>query len=146
MKNISLPTCRIELGVFLQSMVWFRSQLHYQLSQTMHTLMAVLAYTTTFCTLIWMNTGMFRLIKVYSEVPEGSVYISNKYHFNWCWHCWDTGMTVRQTETTFQLYIVDRFTFWHQWRHECEYWNISWCMYFVTSLLCNSARKSSKAI
>ena len=146
MKNVSLPTRRIKLGVFLQSMAWFRSQLHYQLSQTIRTLMAVLTYTTAFCTLIWMNIGIFRLIKIYSEVPEVSVFISNKYRFNRCWHCWDTSMTVRQTETTFQLYIVDRFAFWNQWRHECENRNISWCMYFITLLLCNSARKSSKAI
>ena len=39
------------------------SELHYQLSQTLLNLMAVLAYTIVFCTPMWMNTGTFRLIK-----------------------------------------------------------------------------------
>ena len=37
--------------------LWFRSQLHYQLSQTLCSLMTTLAYTTAFCALLWMNTG-----------------------------------------------------------------------------------------
>ena len=60
--------------------------------------MAVLAYTTAFCALVWMNTGTFRLIKIYSEVPEDSAFISNKSRFDRCWHCWDSGVTVRQTD------------------------------------------------
>ena len=36
--------------------------------------MAVLAYTTAFYALVWMNTGTFRVIKIYSEVPEDSAF------------------------------------------------------------------------
>ena len=61
---------------------WFRSQFHYQLSQTLCSLMAVLAYTTAVCALVWMNTGMFRLMKMYSKVPEDSAFILSKSCFN----------------------------------------------------------------
>ena len=77
---------------------WCWSELHYQLSQILHNLMAVLAYTLGFSALVWMNTGMFRLIKIYSEVPEDSALISSKSRFDRCWHCWDSGVTVRQTD------------------------------------------------
>ena len=56
----------------------------YQLSKNFRTVMAVLAYTFGFNALVWMNTGMFRLIKVYSEVPDDSAVISSKSHFNRC--------------------------------------------------------------
>ena len=52
--------------------LWFRSQLHYQLSQTLCSLVAVFAYNIAFCALVSMNTDTFRLIKIYSEVPEDS--------------------------------------------------------------------------
>ena len=69
---------RIELGFLI------RSQLHYQLSQTLSSLMAVLAYTSGFSALMWMNTEVFRLTKVYSEVPEDSAFISSKSRFHRC--------------------------------------------------------------
>ena len=47
-------------------------------------IMAVLAYTIGFSPLVWMNTGTFRLIKIYSEVPEDSAFISSKSHFDRC--------------------------------------------------------------
>ena len=46
--------------------------------------MAVFAYTTAFCALVWMNTGTFRLIKIYFEVPEDSAFISSKSRFDRC--------------------------------------------------------------
>ena len=60
--------------------------------------MAVLASTTAFCTLVWMNTDTFKLIKIYSEVPKDSAFILSKSRFDQCWHCWDTGMMVRQID------------------------------------------------
>ena len=32
--------------------------------------MTVLAYTIGFNTLMWMNAGTFRLIKIYFEIPD----------------------------------------------------------------------------
>ena len=71
--------------------------------------MAVLAYTIDFNTLVWMNTGMFRHIKIYSEVSD------DNFHFEQVailitadtaeisvWR--SDGYTDRQM--AFQLYIV----------------------------------------
>ena len=38
--------------------------------------MAVLAYTIGFNALVWMNTGTFRLITIYFEIPDDSAFIS----------------------------------------------------------------------
>ena len=70
----------------------------------LRSLMAVLAYTTAFCALVWMNTGTFRFIKIYSEVPEDSAFILSKSRFDRCWHNWDTDVTVRQTDGFSALY------------------------------------------
>ena len=46
-KNITLCRGRIQTQNF-----WFRSQLHHQLSKTVSSLMAALAYTSGFCALV----------------------------------------------------------------------------------------------
>ena len=89
------------------------SQLHYQLSQTLRSLMAVVAYTSGFSALVWMNTGMFRLSNIYLEVPKDSAFISNKSCFDRCWHGWDTGVTVRQTDRwLFSFIYIDTVGPW----------------------------------
>ena len=86
----------------------FRSQVHYQLSQSLHTLMAVLAYTSAFCTLVWMTKRMFRLFKINLAIPDNLAFISSKSSFNRCRHSWDIGVMVQTDgQTAFQLYIVD---------------------------------------
>ena len=42
---------------------WFRSRLYYQLSQTLHSLIAVLAYTGAFSALVRMSYHTCRLLK-----------------------------------------------------------------------------------
>ena len=42
---------------------WFRSQLHYQLSQTLCSLMAALAYISAFSALVWISNCTWRLLK-----------------------------------------------------------------------------------
>ena len=39
--------------------------------------MDVLAYIVAFCTLVWVNTGVFRLMKIYFEVLYIVVYVGN---------------------------------------------------------------------
>ena len=63
---------------------WFRSQMHYQLHLTLRSLMAVLAYTGAFCTLVWTTKRTFRLLKTNLVVPEDSAFISSKSRFNPC--------------------------------------------------------------
>ena len=64
--------------------LWFKSQLHYQLSQTLRSLMAVLAYTSAFCALVWMSNHTCRLLKVNFVILKGTAFISSKYRFNPC--------------------------------------------------------------
>ena len=37
-------------------------------------LMTVLVYTCAFCTLVWINSGMFRLVKMYSMVLKSKLH------------------------------------------------------------------------
>ena len=75
MKTTALSQCRIELRfVALKSVAL----------PTEPNLMTVLAYTIDFSALMWMNTGTFRLTKIYSEAPEDSAFILSKSRFNHC--------------------------------------------------------------
>ena len=65
---------------------WFRSQMLYQLRQTLRSLMAVLAYTSAFSALVWMTKCTWRLLKTYLVVSEDSAFISSKSSFNQCRH------------------------------------------------------------
>ena len=63
---------------------WFSSHLHYQPSQTLLSLMAVLAYTSAFCVLMWMSYGMCRLLKINFVILKDTAFIWSKSCFNPC--------------------------------------------------------------
>ena len=60
---------------------------------------------------MWMNTGTFRLTKIYSEVSEDSVFISSKSRYMFDANMADISVMVRQMErqrdTRLFSFIVD---------------------------------------
>ena len=96
----------------------FRSQVLYQLRQTLCSLLAVLAYASAFSALMWTTKCTWRLLKTYLVVSEDSACISSKSGFNPCRHGWDIGVTVRtdrQTDGFSALYSRYRIM------QECSY-------------------------
>ena len=60
--------------------------------------MSVLAYSSGFSALVWMNTEAFRLIKINFEGPEDSAFILSQSGFSRCrYDCRSPNFTVAQT-------------------------------------------------
>ena len=127
----SLPACSLLELAYSMSM----SALHYQLSQTL-CIMAVLAYTSAFCSLVWMTKHTFRLLKTNLVVPEDSAFIFNKSRFNWCRHSWDIDRTVqtdRQTDGFSALYVDVAYTERLTINHSGHCWPLcKGCLYTCT--------------
>ena len=80
-------------------------------SHMLYRLMAT--YTFIFYTLLLMNSGLCRLVKINFVFLKDTAVISNKSRFNQCTDCWIVSVPKMQMDrqkdrqTAFQLYIAD---------------------------------------
>ena len=94
------------------------------------------AYTFVFYTLLLMNSGLCRLVKINFVFLKDTAFISSKFRFDQCTDCRVISVPKlqmdRQTDmqtdgqTTFQLYIVDKGLIFNS----AQYNYITLCIHF----------------